>query len=131
MMPMRINWFDMESSRLPLLQLDDDLEQKILSPLSCIREHESKWVIEFDLPLVEKKDISVSLDPDGILVVEAKLKEAYEDSKGDEQYHFEYFRKSLTLPKNADTKKISARFSSGRLEITLPKLFGGTPVKIE
>lgn len=128
---MRTNWFDMESSRLPLLQLDDDFEQKILRPLSCIREHESKWVIEFDLPLVEKKDISVSLDPDGILVVEAKLREAYEDSKGDEQYRFEYFKKSLTLPKNADTKKISAQFSGGRLEITLPKLFGGTPVKIE
>jgi len=128
---MRINWFDIEYSRLPLLHLDDDFEQKILHPLSCIREHESKWVLEFDLPLVDKRDITVSVDADGMLVVEAKLKETFEDHKGGEQHQFEYFKKSMTLPKNADTKKITARFADGRLAITIPKAFQGSPVKVE
>lgn len=126
-----MNWFDIEFSRLPMFQLDDDLEQKTLSPLSFIKEHETKWVLEFDLPLVDKKDIAVHLDSNGMLVVEAKLKETYNDSEGGKQYQFEYFKKSMTLPKNVDTKKISARFKEGILVIVLPKVFQGTPVKID
>jgi HSP20 family protein len=129
--PLKLNWLDDDFLHLPFLQLGDDLEQKILSPLSCIKEHESKWVLEFDLPLVEKKDIVVSLDSDETLVVEAKLKEAYSDSKGGRQYQFEYFKKSMPIPKNVDVKKISAHFADGRLVITMPKLFQGTPINID
>lgn len=127
----RLNWFNMESSHLPLLQFDDDFEQRTLSPLSCLREHETKWVLEFDLPLVDKKDIAVRMDSNRMLVVEAKLKETYSDSNGGRQYDFECFKKSMTLPRNVDTKRISARFTDGVLAITLPKLFQGTPVKID
>ena len=61
-----------------VFQLGDDLEQKILSPLSCIKEHESKWILEFDLPLVDKKDINVYVDSE-MIIVEAKLRESYCD----------------------------------------------------
>ncbi|CAE6487491.1 putative Small heat shock protein C4 [Candidatus Nitrosotenuis uzonensis] len=130
-MILKINWIDDDFLHLPILQFGDDLEQKILSPLSYIREHESKWVLEFDLPLVEKKDIAVSIDSNETLVVEAKLKEVYTDSKGGRQYQFEYFKKSLPIPKNVDVEEISARFSDGRLTITMPKSFQGNPINIE
>jgi HSP20 family protein len=128
---LRIRWFDVEFSHLPLLHFDYDVEQKTLSPLSCLKEYESKWILEFDLPLVNKKDIQVYIDSDGMLVVEAKLKEKYTDSRGGTQYQFEYFGKSMTLPKNVETKKFSAQFVDGILTITMPKRFAGSPVKIE
>jgi len=126
---MRLDWLDI--SRMPIFQFGDDMEQKILSPLSCIREHESKWILEFDLPLVDKKDVAVYLNSDGMLVVEAKLKETYYDSKAGVRHQFEYFKKAVTLPKNVDTEKITVRFAHGRLLITLPKIFKGTAIKVE
>lgn len=125
------DWFDIGMSSLPLIRLLDDQEQKCLHPLSCLREHESKWIIEFDLPLVEKKDINVYLDEEGMIVVEAKLRETYVDSKGGKSFEYEYFKKSLSLPKNIDTKNISAHFSNGILRITIPKLYKGTKINID
>lgn len=126
---MVLDWLDI--SRMPIFQFGDDLEQKILSPLSCIREHESKWILEFDLPLVDKKDVAVYLDSDGMLVVEAKLKETYYDSTAGVRHQFEYFKKAVTLPKNVDAAKITVRFTNGRLLITLPKIFKGTAIRVE
>ncbi|MGQ0606061.1 MAG: Hsp20/alpha crystallin family protein [Candidatus Nitrosotenuis sp.] len=114
----------------PIFQLGDDLEQKILSPLSCIKEHESKWVLEFDLPLVDKKDINVYVDSNQTIIVEAKLRESYCDVHR-KSYQYEYFKKSLLLPKNIDADNISAKFADGRLVIALPKTFQGKKIKIE
>ena len=124
------DWFNVDSFDLPIFQFGDDLEQKILRPLSYVKEHESKWVLEFDLPLVEKKDINVYLNDDEMVVVEAKLREVYRDSKFT-RHQYEHFKKSVSIPKNADIKKISARFTNGRLVVTIPKIFQGTKIKIE
>lgn len=119
----------MDSEFYPVFWFGDDLEQKILAPLSCIREHESKWVLEFDLPLVDKKDIAVFVDSDTI-TIEAKLRETYCDEHR-KSYQYEYFKKSLSLPKNADYNKITAKFLDGRLTITLPKITQGKKIKLD
>jgi HSP20 family protein len=113
-----------------IFHLGDDLEQKILSPLSCIREHESKWLLEFDLPLVDKKDINVFVDSDQTMIIEAKLRESYCDQHR-KSYQYEYFKKSLSLPKNIDADNISAKFVDGRLSIIIPKTFQGKKIRIE
>ncbi|HSA98666.1 MAG TPA: Hsp20/alpha crystallin family protein [Candidatus Nitrosotenuis sp.] len=123
------DWFNLDNFDPPILQFGDDLEQKILRPLSCIVERETKWILEFDLPLVEKKDINIYTD-EGVIVVEAKLREVYRDSKFT-RHQYEHFKKTVSIPTNADTKKISARFTNGRLIITIPKTFQGTKIKIE
>ena len=125
------DWFDIEISSLPIIKFWDEWEQKILKPLSYLKEHEAKWVLEFDLPLVEKKGISVYLDENETIAIEAKLKETYVDDKDGQKFEYEYFKKSVRLPKNVDTKNISVRFTNGRLAITLPKLYKGTRIKIE
>lgn len=125
------DWFDIEFSSIPTVKFWDDQEQKILKPLSCLRELQTKWILEFDLPLVEKNDIDVYLDENEMIVVEAKLKERYVDSKGSQSYEYESFRKSVKIPKNIDTKNITLQFHNGRLVVTLPKLYSGTKIKIE
>ncbi len=110
--------------------IQDDVEEQILSPLSCLREFESYWLLEFDLPLVEKDDISVLID-ENTLTVQANLKEVYsQDTHG---YHAEFksFEKSITLPPKIDADKITAQFSNERLFINIPKIRSGHKIKIE
>lgn len=100
---------------------NDDVELQILSPLSCLREYGTYWLLEFDLPLVNKKDIKITFNANYINI-EAKLKETYSEEKFGEKTKFEYFKKTITLPNEIDNKKISAKFEKGRLKITIPKM---------
>jgi len=110
--------------------LHDDIERQILSPLSCLREYGSNWILEFDLPLVNKKDIKITFDQN-ILSVEAKLKEIYSEEKFGRHTKFEFFKKILTLPGKIDSKNSTAKFQNGRLTITIPKLISGHKIRIE
>ncbi|MCV0411055.1 Hsp20/alpha crystallin family protein [Nitrosopumilus sp.] len=107
----------------------DDIEHKILSPLSCLREFDNHWMLEFDLPLVNKKDIKVTFDGNYINV-EAKLKEKYSEEKLGRITKFEYFKKSILLPGRIDSKKTIAKFQKGRLEIKISKKVVGNTIKI-
>ena len=109
--------------------LFDDIEHRILSPLSCLREFDNHWMLEFDLPLVSKKDIKVTFDEDTINV-EAKLNEKYSEKQTGDVTKFEYFKKSLSLPGKIDNKKTTAKFQKGRLVIKIPKKVIGHQVKI-
>jgi HSP20 family protein len=109
--------------------LFDDAEHRILSPLSCLKEFDSHWMLEFDLPLVSKKDIRITFD-ENIINVEAKLKEKYSEEKLGNVTKFEYFKKSILLPGKIDNKKIIAKFQKGRLEIKIPRQVTGQLVKI-
>lgn len=109
--------------------LFDDIEHKILSPLSCLREFDNHWTVEFDLPMVGKKDIKVSFDGNTVNV-EAKLKQKYSEEKLGKITKFEYFKKSISLPGKIDSKKVTAKFQKGRLEIKIPKKTIGKSIKI-
>lgn len=109
--------------------LFDDIEHKILSPLSCLSEFENNWMVEFDLPMVEKKDIKVSFDGNSVNV-EAKLKQKYAEEKLGIITKFEYFKKSISLPEKIDSEKATAKFQKGRLQIKIPKKVMGNSIKI-
>ena len=109
--------------------LFDDIEHRSLSPLSCLREFDTHWMLEFDLPLVNKKNIKVTFDGN-MINVEAKLKEKYSEEKLGKITKFEYFKKSMSLPGKIDSKKTTAVFQKGRLEIKIPKKIVGHSIKI-
>lgn len=109
----------------------DDVDHCTLSPLSRLRESGSGWTLEFDLPLVDKKDIAVSFDNNQTITVEAKLKEIYDIEYLGCKSKFEYFKKSIELPQKIDTSKITAKFTNGILSITIPKESNGTKIKVE
>jgi HSP20 family protein len=112
-------------------KLVDDIEEKTLSPLSYITELESKWIIEFDLPLVNKEDISVTFDTGNIIAINAKLREAYCDETLEPKCEFHYFKKKISLPGEIDDKKITSNFLNGRLIINIPKVFRGHKIKVD
>lgn len=107
----------------------DDMNGKFLSPLSCLREFGTYWLLEFDLPLVNKKDIKVTYNENSISI-EAKLKETYYEQKLGVQTKFQYFKKIVTLPNNINKNKTTAKFENGRLKIIIPKKISGQKIKI-
>jgi len=107
----------------------DDMDSRILSPLSCLREFGTHWLLEFDLPLVNKKDIKITFDESSISV-EAKLREIYSEEKLGVQTKFQYFKKTITLPGNINKNKTTAKFENGRLNIVIPKKISGRKIKI-
>lgn len=112
-------------------KFDDDIEEKILSPLSSLREFDSKWILEFDLPLVKKDDVKVSIDSGNVITVEAKLIQTYVDTIQEYKHEFQYFKKSISIPGRIDGKKITTNFTNGRLIITIPKIFKGSKIRIK
>ncbi len=82
-----------------------------------------QFVIEVDLPGVEKKDIELRIE-DNILIVKASRKMKNEVKKDDYyllESNFGYISRSFVLPEGIDTSKVDARFENGRLYITLEK----------
>jgi len=108
----------------------DDVEHKVLSPLSHLREFDNHWKLEFDLPLVNKKDIKITFDKN-VINIEANLKEKYVEEKLGEITKFERFKKSIELPGKTDAKKTTEKFQKGRLEIKIPKIMTGQNIKIK
>ena len=108
----------------------DDIEHRILCPLSCLREFDNHWLLEFDLPLVNKKDIKITFNGNTVQF-EAKLKEKYSEEKLGMVTKFESFKKLVSLPEKIDSKKTTAKFSKGRLTVKIPKKIVGHSIKIK
>lgn len=110
--------------------LFDDFVHKELVPLSNLKERHASWILEVDLPLVDKKNIDVTLSVDHI-TVKAKLTKTYCVSRGSTVTEFDFFKKSIKLPSNVNTKQISANFKNGILRIIMPKPSIGKKISIE
>lgn len=110
--------------------LFNDFIHKELVPLAHLKEKDSAWILEMDLPLVDKKNIDVKLSANH-LTVKAKLTKSFCVSRGDVITEFDYFNKTITLPSGVNTKEISAKFKDGILKITMPKSGTGKKIPIE
>lgn len=110
--------------------LFDDFIHKELVPLSHLKERHSSWSLEIDLPLVDKKNINITLSGDHI-IVKAKLTKTFCVSRGSVITEFDYFKKTIKLPDDINTKQISAKFKNGILKITMPKPADGKKIPIE
>lgn len=88
-----------------------------------VSETDKAYVVKADLPGVEEKDVEVTLD-DGILTVSGE-KHAEKEEEGKTFHRIERsygsFRRSLSLPADADESAISAHVRHGVLKIEIGK----------
>src|SRR5437762_11730755 len=92
------------------------------SPEVDISEDDHGYLLKADLPEMKKDDVRVTVE-DGILSVSGERKSEKEDQK--KKFHrversFGNFRRSFTLPEDADSTKVTAEFRDGVLKIQLP-----------
>jgi HSP20 family protein len=92
------------------------------SPEVDISEDDRGYLLKADLPEMKKDDVRVTVE-DGILCVSGERKTEKEDQK--KKFHriersFGTFRRSFTLPEDADSTKVTAEFHDGVLRVHLP-----------
>lgn len=83
------------------------------------KENVQSYTVNVELPEIEKKDISINVI-NNVLVVAAQRKVA-EKIKGKTQESYSSYQQSIVLPENADINKIDAVFKKGSITITIPK----------
>lgn len=92
---------------------------------SDIKETDTSYTVEAELPGFDKKDIDVSLE-NGVLTIKAEVKKETEDKeKKDgyirkERYSGSYVR-SYTFD-DIDEEKVNAKYENGILKVELPKV---------
>ena len=106
----------MGSGEIPNLAVAD------WSPEVDISEDDHGYLLKADLPEMKKDDVKVTVE-DGVLSVSGERKTEKEDHK--KKFHriercFGTFRRSFTLPEDADSTKVTAEFRDGVLKVHLP-----------
>lgn len=92
-----------------------------IAPECDIIETETDYQMIYDLPGIDKQDISVKVDKD-VLTVTAECKnetEGYALISG--EFAPTNYTRSFNLNNIVDTAKIQADFTDGTLKLTLPK----------
>lgn len=102
-------------------------------PVVDIKEEPDKFVLNADLPGVERDAIDITME-DGVLSIrgERRLEEAGENGeyKRLERAHGTFYRR-FSLPDTADPEGIAARCNNGVLEVVIPKREQVRPRRIE
>lgn len=107
------------------------------SPKLDVSETKDAYVVKAEIPGVEQKDISVTLE-NQILTIKGEKRQEKEE-KDEKRHRIERswgaFARSIRMPANVEGDKVNAAFKNGVLTVTLPKAPGakGTtiPVKAE
>jgi HSP20 family protein len=93
------------------------------SPLVDITEDDHEYLFKADLPEMKKDDVKVTVE-NGILSIFGERKTEKEEKN--KRYHriersFGTFKRTFTVPEDADANKIAAEFRDGVLTVHLPK----------
>jgi HSP20 family protein len=100
----------------------DSLAVADWSPEVDISEDDHGYLLKADLPEMKKDDVRVTVE-DGILSVSGERKSEKEDQT--RKFHriersYGTFRRSFTLPEDANGSKVTADFRDGVLKVHLP-----------
>lgn len=103
------------------------------APAVDIKETESAFTIEAELPGMSREDVKVTVH-DGVLSIQGERRK--EEETGDKKHHrvervFGSFTRRFTLPDNVDQGNIAASFKDGVLTLTLSKVEPPEPKAIE
>jgi HSP20 family protein len=103
------------------------------TPRADVHENDNNFVVQLDLPGVEKDNVKVKFEDDTLVVFGERKYESNVDEKNFHRVERIYgsFTRSISVPKDVDSEKISASFKNGVLEITLPKTEEVKPKEIE
>ena len=94
------------------------------TPRVDVSETDEEVSVTADLPGLEEKDISVTLDND-VLTIRGSRKDEREEKK--KNYHlmersYGEYQRSILVPGSVDKDKVKASFKNGVLKVAMPKL---------
>ncbi|HEU0188958.1 MAG TPA: Hsp20/alpha crystallin family protein [Gallionella sp.] len=114
----------------PLLREGMEIEPQIKMD---VKEADGKYVINAEIPGVNKDDIHVTVDSNRVSI-SAEVKQEKETKEGERVIRSErsygMASRSFTLADEVDQSKVQAKYNNGVLELTLPKKPGSTRKEI-
>lgn len=99
------------------------MDEGIVMPSMDVRENDKEIVIEAELPGIDEKDVTVTMQ-NGILTIKGEKKFENEEEKDDYQRierRYGSFRRSMALPDTVSEDDVAAEFAKGVLTVKLPK----------
>jgi HSP20 family protein len=86
-----------------------------------LKATDKEYLIEAELPGLDEKEVSLSLQ-DGVLIVKGEKKEEHKQGEqGVSEWRSRSFFGSVRLPDDIDEEKVSAEFKKGLLVVHVPK----------
>ncbi len=98
-------------------------DSTVWSPRIDVEENENEYQVYADVPGLNKKDVSISLE-DGVLTIKGERKREEKKEEQNKSYmerNYGNFSRSFTLPTKVDENKIAANLKDGVLSVSLPK----------
>jgi HSP20 family protein len=90
-------------------------------PVVDVTENEKEYLLKFEVPGIEKKDIDVEIQ-NGLITVSGERKyEKSDDKKHTIESFYGSFSRSFSLPENVSEKDIKANQKNGVLSLHLKK----------
>jgi len=100
-------------------------------PILDLTEDDGSYLIQFEIPGIDKDDVSVTVE-DGMLCVRGERRIENVDRRVHRMERcYGSFSRSLVIPDDADADKIEAHFRNGLLQVKVPKHEASKPRKIE
>lgn len=104
---------------------------KSFEPDADFLEQNGQYVLKVDLPGMKKEQINIEIAENAIVISGERKTERQVKSDKDGVFQFERssgsFYRRLSLPADADTGKVGAKYENGVLEVSMPKLKPSTP----
>lgn len=93
-------------------------------PAVNIKENTDAFFVEMAAPGMSKDDFKIELD-NGLLTISSEKTDKNENKEGEnftrQEFSYQSFSRSFTLPKTVETEKISAKYENGVLYLEIPK----------
>ena len=103
------------------------------SPAVDLREDETAYHLEADLPGVAQKDVTLSIENN---IISLKGERKREEKGAEKGYRYiertqGSFERAFRLPEGVDAEKVTASYEHGVLHVTIPKPEQAKPKQIE
>ncbi|MEA1912818.1 MAG: Hsp20/alpha crystallin family protein [candidate division WOR-3 bacterium] len=102
-------------------------------PLMDVKEDSKKYIIEVEVPGVEKEDLKLSIKKDKLIIRGEKREEKKKEGESFLRVERSYggFRRVESLPTEVDKSRVEAKYENGVLRIYLPKIAEEKPKEME
>lgn len=100
---------------------DRPVEQTFVAPPVDIREDKDAFILVADMPGVDKRGVSVTLDGTDLTVTGERTVAAPAGEELHRESSHRSFRRTFEIAPVIDSARISARVADGVLTLTLPK----------
>jgi HSP20 family protein len=127
--------YDNDFSQLIQLFNQEGAGEPHFSPALDVKETKDAYIVQADLPGVDKQDIKVSVE-EGVLTLSGSRKAEHQEENADKTWRrverrWGAFERSLRLGRGVDPSKVAAEYKDGVLSITVPKSESALPRVVE